>query len=131
MTEADLGEYDLDCADDCTADFRVASGRLALAQALYRRWTTDRGTLIGDPNYGTNITDFINEDVNPRDLAWVISIACDEAKKDERVQAIKGTAEMTDTGVMNLVFEVTDAAGPFLLTLNVSSVTVNLLSVEE
>ena len=55
-----LGDDDLWCLDDTMSDFRTVSGRVALAQALVRRWITERGELLDDPSYGTDLTDFLN-----------------------------------------------------------------------
>ena len=125
-----LGEFDLWCTDDCMSDFRTVSGRTALAQALYRRWTTDRGTLIDDPNYGTNLTDAINDDVGPSGIGEIVAAAGAEARKDERVRDIVGEGVLVE-GVLTLTFTVTDADGPFALTVSVSDVTVEILTVQQ
>lgn len=126
-----LGENDLSCVDDISPDGAVASGRLALAQALCRRWSTDRGQLIDDPNYGENLTDNINDDMSPADVSKTQAKAAAEALKDERVLSIRSDAELTDEGVLNIEFTVTDAAGPFSLSVAVTDVTVTLLKVDE
>lgn len=126
-----LGDDDLWCLDDTMSDFRTVSGRVALAQALVRRWITERGELLDDPSYGTDLTDFLNSDLDRRELGQFVSIATAEALKDERVLAISGSAELTDTGVLNATFIVTDAAGPFELTIGIDDVTVELLTVQE
>lgn len=126
-----LGDDDLWCVDDVTADFRPTSGREALAQSLYRRWTSDRGSLIDDPNYGTNLTDFINDDATDGDIANILAAAIAEANKDERVIDITGTAELGSDGILLMEFVVTDGEGPFTMTLSVSQVTVELLTVTE
>jgi phage baseplate assembly protein W len=115
---------------DLSVDFLNVSGRTALAQALFRRWTTDRGTLIDDPNYGTNLSDYINDDLGPGDVAKIRAAAESEALKDERVLDITSIGELTQEGVLNLTFTIVDAAGPFTLTVAVSDVTVDLLRVD-
>lgn len=128
---ADLGVNDLWCQDDVLGDFQPVAGSLGLAQALYRRWTSDRGSLIDDPMYGTNLTDYINADVTDGDIANLLAAAYAEALKDERVIEITGTHELDDDGVLRIEFTVTWGEGPFTLTLAVSAVTVELLTVEE
>ncbi len=126
-----LGDDDLHCIDDLMADFRTVSGRTALAHALYRRWTSDRGSLLDDPNYGTNLTDWINEDVGTGTIPAIIAAACAEARKDQRVVDISGEGELLDSGVLMLKFEVEDGEGPFTLTISVDDVTIELLDIQE
>lgn len=116
---------------DLTKDFRTVSGRRALAEALWRRWTTDRGGLIDDPNYGENLTDHINDDMSPGDVQRALLAAMVEARKDERIVDIKGEVKLGADGVLTMTFEIDDGAGPFSLTAAVSDVTVDLLTVEE
>ncbi len=123
-----LGDDDLSCIDDIFGEGRTVGGRTALAQALWRRWTTDRGTLIDDKNYGTNLTDFINDDMGKGVVAQALWAACSEAQKDERVLKCDGIARI-DRGILFLDFLITDGAGPFDLTVSISSLTVELLKV--
>ncbi len=115
---------------DLSGDFRTVSGRQALAEALVRRWTTPRGGLIGDPNYGTDLTEYINDDYGPGDLAKIIARAEAEALQDERVESISSRAEISDAGVLRIEFTITEASGPFSLTVSVDNVTVDLLEVQ-
>ena len=119
---------------DLSTDFQTVSGRTALAQAIVRRWSTERGELIDDPTYGTDLTNLINDDMTDADIAKAISDAELEALKDERVQAISGTYEVAPDDenlgeVLTITFEIVDAAGPFTLTIAIDSVTVSLLTV--
>ena len=116
---------------DISSDFRPVSGRRALAEALIRRWTTDRGGLIGDPNYGENLTDNINDDIGPGDIGKIQAKAQAEALQDERVLSITSVAEFdAETGELTIEFTVVDAKGPFSLTVSVDEVTVSLLEVQ-
>lgn len=114
---------------DISTDFQVVSGRTALAQALLRRWTTDRGQLIDDPNYGDNLENYINDDMSIADIAKAQQAAVNEALKDERVVDCTSIASFDDSGVLTLEFTITDGDGPFSLTLAVTDVTVDLLTV--
>lgn len=123
-----LGAFDLSLTTDLTPDFQVVSGRTALAQALVRRWSTPRGRLIDDPNYGTSLTDALNEEMSPGDIARLQAASEAEALSDERVSAISSTSTFVN-GALNIDFTVTDAAGPFSLTIAVTSLTIDLLKV--
>jgi phage baseplate assembly protein W len=107
---------------------RVVSGFTVVAEAIARRWVTPRGRLIGYPNYGFDLTQYVNADMNPRDIAGLSAGAAAEALKDERVESCAVTATLL-TGILTVVAEVETAQGPFTLTVAVSDVTVQLLEV--
>ena len=126
---ADLGR-DLSCLDDLTADFREVTGRRRLAEAVARRYQTDRGTLIGDPNYGFNLTNLVNADVSPADLIAAQSGAEAEALKEEQVRSAVVTMTLAADGLLTVTCKLVDADGPFTLTLAVSDVTVQILELK-
>lgn len=125
-----LGAYDLSLATDLSADCRVVSGRMALAEALIRRWSTPRGRLIDDPNYGTSLADSLNDDMRVGDIVRLQAAAEAEARKDERVADISSTALFVGNA-LTLTFSITDGEGPFTLTIAVTSVSVSLLQVSQ
>lgn len=126
---ADLGR-DLACTDDLFADMHEVTGRRALAESILRRYITDRGSLFGDPNYGFNLTNFVNADLGPADIGALQSGAEDEALKDERVKACTVVATLDDDGLLTVTVTLTDGDGPFILTLAVSDVTVKILDLK-
>ena len=115
---------------DITTDFRAVSGRRALAESLVRRFRTERGGLIGDPNYGELLENHINDDMSPADLSAASSAAEAEALKDERVLSCSVAARLVDD-ILYFDIELEDAKGPFALTLSVSDVTVEILTVDQ
>lgn len=120
-----------DGVPDLDPMFGLVSGRLALAQAIARRLTTRRGLLewIGDdPEYGHDVREYLGEDVGPRAEFVIASRVQAECLKDERVRAAQVTATLT-SGRLTLSIKLTDADGPFRLTLAVTGVTVELLKV--
>ncbi len=119
---------DLSCVNDLSADGRVVSGFQLVGEAVARRWLTPRGRLIGDPNYGFDLTEYINADMSDRDIAALRAGAAAEAEKDERVDACVVTAELAD-GVLTVVGKCETTLGPFTLTVAVDTVNVTLLSV--
>lgn len=60
---------DLSCVVDLDAGLAEVTGNTLLAQALARRLITPRGGLLDDPNYGYDLTQFLNADIGPTDLA--------------------------------------------------------------
>jgi hypothetical protein len=112
--------YDLSGILDLSPDLRTVHGREALIEALARRLTTPRGGLWYDPSYGHDVRQYVNA---PSLVESQVSAEC---LKDERVL----DAEVTVLSVgeeLRISVEITDARGPFTLTLVVTQVTVELL----
>lgn len=107
----------------------MASGKRAVAEAIARRWGTPRGGLIDDPDYGYDVSDLVNDDLDKATLARVAHFAKAEAEKDERVRSCTvGIVQMIDQSLL-VTGTVVTAEGPFQLVVSVSQVTVSLLQV--
>jgi phage baseplate assembly protein W len=139
---------DLSGITDLTPTMAQVSGRTCLAQSLCRRLITPRGRLIYDPNYGYDLTGFINDDLLTSDISTIQNNIVAECKKDPRVSAAKSVVQFVGpsqvaaaqagvvanpspipTGVLVVQLTITDSIGPFALVLAASDVTVSLLSV--
>lgn len=125
---ADLGT-EVGGVKDADPQGAMVSGRRCLAEAVARRYITPRGRLIDDPDYGTDLTEYLNADLGPADLARMFSDASREAQKDERVVGCDVTGTFIGGSVV-LNVTLTDGAGPFQLVLVVTAVTVTLLTVQ-
>ena len=127
--EPDFGTT-LSCVNDFASDARTVSGFRVVGEAIARRWFTPRGRLIGYPNYGFFLPDYINADMSPRDIAALRAGAAAEAEKDERVEkcTVAATLDRT-TGEMTIDARIDTAKGPFDLVVTASSVTVELVSI--
>jgi hypothetical protein len=115
---------------DLDASMSEISGLPMLGQALCRRISTPRGTLVDDPNYGYDVTAELNDDLAPSDLPRIGSNVDAQFKKDERVfsSSTTVTLEPLPDGTLSIVSSVVPAGGPsFTLTLSASAVTVTLL----
>lgn len=111
-------------------NFTLVSGQTAVSQAIARRLTTQRGTLVYDPNYGTDVREILAAKVDRNRLEdWRARIES-EARKDDRVSSV-AAALAYDPATESLTIRVSGAlgAGPFSLTLAVTAVTVELLPV--
>lgn len=128
MTQPDFGSS-WSCIQDITSPAIMASGFRVVAEAIARRWQTPRGGLIDDPNYGYDLTDFVNDDLSKPDLAQIAHLAGAEAEKDERVLACDVTATLLPSRLLVVSASVTTAAGPFQLVVSVSQLSVTLLQV--
>lgn len=114
-------------------DMAEVSERVCLAEALVRRLVTYRGQLIDvvipstTADYGTDVTQNVNDDLDPRAIARIGSDVDAEMRKDERVVQSATQASLV-SNVLMLPINVTDGKGPFPLVLAVSQVTVQILS---
>ncbi len=104
----------------------MVTGNRVVAEAIVRRWSTDRGGLIDDANYGFNLLDEVSDDIGLADLPRIGQQAGAEAEKDERVLSCRVTATF-NAGVLSITGTVTTAQGPFQLVVTVDMLTVALL----
>lgn len=119
---------DLSCVVDLDAGLAEVTGNTLLAQALARRLITPRGGLLDDPNYGYDLTQFLNADIGPTDLASITAAVNAELLKDERVLSASVTVTFAGT-VLSVTAQINAANGPFSFVLAVSNVTTQLLQV--
>ncbi len=120
---------DVSCITDIDPTFNKVSGRILLGQSLVRRLTTYRGALIDDGDYGTDVTEWINESVGPRDVRRLQMLIDAELTKDERI--VSATSELSFVnGVLSLSVQLVDGEGPFTLTSDISAIGVESLSVQ-
>ena len=117
------------CVDDLTMPSVMASGFRVVGEAVARRWSTPRGRLIDDLNYGTDVADSISDDLSPRDIARLQQNLAAEAQKDERVLKAVVTVTLTGAGMLIVTGAITTARGPFKLVVSVSAASVTLLQV--
>ncbi len=119
---------------------RTATGVTLLAQAVYRRLTTPRGTLDdGDDGvvYGLDLGEFVGRQATPDAIANIGPALEAEILKDDRVASVEVTASaitgkdglVTTTVSLRVVPYDETAAAPFAMTLAVADVTVSLLGV--
>jgi hypothetical protein len=115
---------------------RIVSGRTLVAQALYRRWTTPRGTLRGkgeESVYGIDVVGIFGSMALPAVLAALPGRMRAEALKDDRVLDVRVTLSSTTdsagltTVVASAQVTLADDAESFTLTLSITDTTVELI----
>lgn len=115
---------------------RLVSGVELVAQALYRRLTTPRGTLRdGDAGqiYGLDMQDFVGRVGTADAIAALPALVRAEILKDDRVTnaTVKATTTTSPAGLISVTLtidaELVNAGNQFQLTLGVSAVTVAVL----
>lgn len=104
---------------DIDPTLSVVEGRPALAHALLRRITTPRGTLIGDPSYGYDVTGLIGSTVP---MSVVEQRVLEQILAEEGVEDARVTAELVNDTV-TITMHVVDSEGPFDLVLTSSQLT--------
>ena len=117
---------------DVTAAMLETSERMALAQACARRLITPRGTLIGDRNYGYDLRQFLNDDIDRAMLAQMQTFVNAELLKDERVLSVDTLITLVPSTMGGTLFvnvSITDGQGPFKLVLSIGEITVQLMLV--
>jgi hypothetical protein len=121
---ADLGT-DISGVMDLTPSLTEVSGRTALIQAVARRLVTPRGALWYAPAYGFDLRQFLSGiTINPSQIASGI---VDQAEQDERVAGAQASVTFSGDRLVAKV-ALLDGGGPFVFTLAVSKVTVELLT---
>lgn len=122
---ADLGS-DFSGILDVDPALTVVSGTRCLAEALARRLTTPAGRLLGDPDYGHDIRQYINAAIiNTTRIELAIENEC---LKDERVEGIEASVtfdKLTQTLTAEILVTVSD--DEFAFTLNVTDTTAAIL----
>lgn len=113
---------------DAADMFAEVSGRALLIEALIRRLVTRRGSLMGDPDYGTDVRAYVNKASTAAGAAALAAGISAELAKDERVKSASATSTFVNN-TLTVAISLVDAAGPFKLTLAVSDVSLKLLGV--
>lgn len=128
---ADYG-IDVSCVSDLDETFRVVEGKRLLAEACVRRLTTPRGMLLDDADYGTDLRELLNDAFTARTMALTVSQIRSELEKDERVVGVKVPIieYFTSTRTLHLGIEVEGREESLTLVVDISAVSVTLLSVE-
>lgn len=123
-----VDDLDLWCVTDIQDTGAEASGYLAFSQSLARRLITTRGTLIDDPLYGIDVREWLNVERTERNRTRLEASVTSELMKDERVASVTVDAAYVGDAI-SLKVKVTGTELDVIFTLNVSDVTIELLTV--
>lgn len=111
---------DIACTDDIPAGFPLVSGYTTLAQSIYRRLTSPRGSVIDAPDYGLDVREYLSRGLTQAQLAAMPGEIRAEVLKDERVHDCSVTVVSSTDTVLELAFSVQAEDGPFTFTVSVS-----------
>lgn len=131
MTTPNPYGYDLwHDGNDLDVGMRETGGNLVLAQWAVRCLQTPQGQLLDDPQYGYDLTQWVNSDVditNPQ-LAQIKSGIVKALLRDERILDVQvPSIVLGPDNILAITIILTPSAGPFTLVLAVSATTVQLL----
>lgn len=110
--------------------FAPLRGLPALAERLYRRFTTPRGLLRFHPNDGLDLRSFLSKAMTNRELQGLKSQIEKESRKDEQVDSCDATVDFNASAEsLSISISVQPSDGPaFSLTLAVDALNVQLLT---
>lgn len=130
MATPDYGTA-VDLRDDVPGGrWRFVSGHQNLANAVYRRVTTDRGALKRHPDFGRNLRDVVGDAASTATLRAEERAFAREVEKDERVARCAVTFDFNSaTETLTATFAVQPVgSGSFTLVLAVTAVSVTVLN---
>ena len=119
---------DISCAEDFDDQASEVSGTMLLSQAVYRRITTPRGTLIDDEDYGLDVRALLHKGMTPVEVAAMPGQLRQEILKDERISRCDVVLKQLNPNTWKLGIRCESAEGPFTLTVSVSDAKALLLS---
>ena len=117
--------------DDLPRRWKLATGPRVVAEALVRRWSTERGELPYAPNYGTDARDMIGETQTAAAQAeWAARLSA-EAEKDDRVERCEVAVVYDQAAATALISASVSLSGDasFRLVVAVTELTATLLRV--
>jgi hypothetical protein len=118
--------------NDLDPFFREISGLRVIAEAVARRWTSEKGSMFWDPDAGENVRNYLNAKFDPSNIVDLQASLAHEAEKDERVAncAVLVTYEQAIKR-LRIRGRITPSDGPvFEFVMPVDSVTGEVLGLE-
>lgn len=121
---------DISTFPDLDAGMSLQGGGRVLSEAIARRLSTRRGTMSPfDADYGTDIRDYLNQEMTSEALHRVKTDVEAEAEKDERVEEAYCTVEFDEQSqALSIQLELATAEGPFSLRLAVTELSLSVLT---
>lgn len=121
---------DVSTFPDLDPSFTPISGTRVVAEAIARRLMTPRGSLAGYPNYGYDLRAAVNEYMGLRDQLRIQSAVAGECEADERVNRANVVVTFSaPTSQLTVTVRLETAAGPFVLVLAVTALSLTILQI--
>lgn len=123
LVDTDLG-IDLDCLHDADELDRYTSGIDLLRQDIIHRITCPRGQLIGEPDYGLDVSALLSKGMLPREKSALPGQLESEIRKDPRIETVEVTLDAVSDGMggerWTLEVSGTSLYGPFDLIASIT-----------
>lgn len=119
---------DVSTFPDLDPGFSSMTGARVLAEAMARRFTTPRGSLVGSPTYGVDVREWLNESMTRARLTeWARALE-QEAEKDERIESAEVSLSYDSAAMALRISALLEAADrTFALVLVVTAVSLTIL----
>jgi hypothetical protein len=117
--------------DDLPLRWSIVTGPRVVAEAIIRRWSTPRGSLPYDLDYGTDARDLLGDTVGLQSNSEMAQALAREAEKDERVDDCNVVVKYdipAETAIITAAITLAEGV-TFRLVAAVDAVTVALLRV--
>ena len=99
-----------------------------IKQALYRRFTTEAGSLFYDATYGENVLSFLSDASTPKGREQLKTRLNRQALADERIDSADVTVDYDDaTETLTIQIDCIGALGPFSLVMRADQAGVRLV----
>lgn len=122
---------DFDFLNDLNPNLTMVSGLAVLGQDILHRLETPRGGLFYDPDYGTDVRAYLSAAITPQVLSRMQSEIQAELGKDERFLSTSAKLQFVPaTSTLTLNLSVVTAQGPFALVIEITNLTISLLSIQ-
>jgi phage baseplate assembly protein W len=129
-SEVDFGT-DFDFLSDLNPNLSMVSGLAVLGQDILHRLETPRGGLFYDPDYGTDVRSYLNGKITGQVLSRMQAEVEAELGKDERFLTTSAKFQFVpQTNTLTLNLAVVTAQGPFALVIEITNLTITLLSLQ-
>lgn len=124
-----MPDYGTDVSAIPSLSFELKTGIDNLAEAIARRFSTPRGGLFYDLDYGYDLRDLVNKRFTGDSVYEIASEIAAEAEKDPRILSADAELEKTGDRSYKIALQLETAEGPFELILAIDAVTVEVLHV--
>jgi len=111
---------DISTFPDLDPAFTVISGPRVVIEALARRLTTPRGSLVSDPDYGFDLRQLLHLDTTPQDEGRLLAQMQAQIEADERVLGASVRFVRSAGDTLRVVVRFRTLDGPFAFTLAVA-----------
>lgn len=120
---------DISTFPDLDGTFTPISGTRVVCEAIARRLSTPRGSLLGSPNYGVDLRAWLNEAMDAESVAALQRLARAELAKDERLAGVVVAASFDfESSTLTLQISADLVTGEsFSLVMTVGKLTISML----